>query len=84
MRPVVSSSGKRGPVLSSVATYSVTMKRALAAHEAVDVHQRRALGCCLVAGPLHRALLLEELVADTPAKLGVVAAISSMICDGWV
>jgi hypothetical protein len=32
---------------------------ALAAHEAVDVHHRRALGRLLVAGPLDRAHLLS-------------------------
>ncbi len=37
---------------------------ALAAHEAADVHHRRAFGRLVVAGPLHAAELVELFVAD--------------------
>ena len=36
----------------------------LAAHEAVDMHERRAFGRLLVAGPLDRALFVQQRIGD--------------------
>jgi hypothetical protein len=61
MRPVVSSSGKRGPDALVGRHVLGDDELALAAHEAVDVHDRRAERARLfVARPLDRADLVER------------------------
>ena len=83
-RPVVRISGKRRVTFSSLATYCVGRKRPL---------PRTKPPTCMIAVPassvvslqghctLPRRSIFSKL---TPAKLGVSAAISSMICDGCV
>ena len=79
---MVSSSGKRGPVRSSVATYSVMTNLPL---------PRTKPPMCITGVPagafsLHGHCtepISSSLSKDTPAKVGVSRAISSMICDGW-
>ena len=61
---MVSSSGKRGPVLLVGRHVLGDDELALAAHEAADVHDRRAFRRLVVARPLHAAQLVELLVAD--------------------
>ncbi len=62
MRPVVSSSGKRGPVFSSVGTYSVTTKLPMPRTKPPICIVGVPSGAVLVAWPLDRALrqLLER------------------------
>ena len=82
IRPVVSSSGKRGPTFSSVGTYSVMQKLPM---------PRTKPPMCITGVP-SGALSLHghwtepsaSFANDTPANVGVVRAISSMICDGCV
>ena len=82
MRPVVRISGNLAPVRSSVATNSVIMKRP---------RPRTKRSTCIIGVPIG-ALSLQghciepsssSLAKETPAKLGVSDAISSMISDGW-
>ena len=83
MRPVVSSSGKRGPTFSSVGTYSVIMKLPL---------PRAKPPICMTGVPSGAFSLhghwteptLSRRSNETPAKVGVRRAISSMISDGWL
>ena len=83
MRPVVSRSGKRAPVRSSVGMNSVSMKRPL---------PRTNRSTCMTGVPSGAAALqghcsepmVSSLSYDTPVKLGVRRAISSMTCDGCV
>ena len=63
MRPVVRISGKRASTFSSSAR-TASAEAPLAAHEAADVHDRRArLVGVVVAGPLHAAQALDLLEA---------------------
>ena len=81
--PVVKSSGKRGPVRSSVATYSVIMNLPL---------PRTKPSMCMTGVPSGAFSLQghctepsrSSLSKETPAKVGVNAAISSMISEGWL
>jgi hypothetical protein len=82
MRPVVSSSGKRGPVRSSVGTYSVRMNLPLPRTKPSMCMTGVPSGR-LVAGPLDRAHFVELLVADA-GEGRRQRAISSMISEGWV
>ena len=62
MRPVVSSSGKRGPDALLGGDELGQHELALAAHETVDMHDRRARRRRVVAWPLDRAELVEPSV----------------------
>ena len=53
------------------------------AHELSDMHDRCAIGGGIIARPLHRTHLID-LAKDTPLKVGVTRAISSMISEALV
>ena len=64
MRPVVSSNGKRGPVRLVGRHVVGHHELAFAAHEAVDMHDRAAIGRGIIHRPLQRTFGIETREAD--------------------